>query len=359
MWPNQDLLQLLGIDLPIIQAPMAGCNGAELAAAVAAAGGLGSLPCAMLMPDKVRSEVALIRRVTSNPINLNFFCHQLPQPDAQQIAQWRARLLPYYEAFGLELPPPDSASIRQPFDAAMCDVVEELKPAVVSFHFGLPTPDLLDRVKGLGCKVLSSATTVREARWLAERGVDAIIAQGLEAGGHRGMFLSDDFAYQVGTFALVPQVVDAVALPVIAAGGIADSRGIAAALALGAAGVQLGSAYLLCPEANTSHVHREALRTARDDQSALTNLFSGRPARALLNRFMKEVGPMSSLAPDFPLATADVAPLRARAESQSSGEFSPLWAGQAAALACEEGAGDLTRRLASQALEVIHSLSNV
>ena len=357
MWPNQDILQLLGIDLPIIQAPMAGSNDAELAASVAAAGGLGSLPCAMLSAGEVRSEVARIRTMTSNPINLNFFCHRPPQPDAQRDANWRARLVPYYEEFGLDLPPANRAPNRQPFDLVMCDVVAELKPAVVSFHFGLPAPDLLERVKGSGCRVLSSATTVSEARWLAERGVDAIIAQGFEAGGHRGMFLTDNVACQVGTLALVPQVVDAVAVPVIAAGGIADGRGIAAAFALGAGGVQIGSTYLRCPEAKTTAPHRAALNNAHDDETALTNVFSGRPARSLMNRFIKEVGPMSPIAPDFPLASVDVAPLRARAESQSSGEFSPLWAGQAAALACEEHAGALTQRLASQALDVLHRLS--
>ena len=357
MWPNQDILQLFEIDLPIIQAPLAGSNGAELAAAVAAVGGLGSLPCAMLSAGEVRSEVAVIHSVTSNPINLNFFCHQPPQSDAQRKAKWRARLVPYYEEFGLDLPSTDSTPSRQPFDSVMCDVVEELKPAVVSFHFGLPAPDLLERVKGLGCKVLSSATTVTEACWVAERGVDAIIAQGFEAGGHRGMFLTEDIACQVGTLALVPQVVDAVGVPVIAAGGIADGRGIAAAFALGASGVQIGSAYLRCPEATTATLHRAALENARDDKTALTNLFSGRPARGLMNRFMKEVGPMSHIAPEFPLASVDVAPLRAKAESQSSGEFSPLWAGQAAPLAYEGPAGDLTQRLASEALDILHRLS--
>lgn len=358
MWPRQDILQLLGINLPIIQAPMAGSNGAELAAAVSAAGGLGSLPCAMLTPEEVVSEVAAIRSVTSNPINLNFFCHRSPAADAKKDSRWRERLAPYYQEYGLELPPPLSTPIRQPFGSAMCDVVEELKPAVVSFHFGLPAAKLYERVKVTGCKVLCSATTVAEANWLADHAVDVIIAQGVEAGGHRGMFLSEDIACQVGTFALVPQVADAVALPVIAAGGVTDSRGIAAAFVLGASGVQMGSAYLRCPEAKTSPLYRDALNAARDDQTALTNVFTGRPARGLMNRFVREVGPISGDAPSFPLASVVAAPLRVKAESDASSEFSPLWAGQAAALAREEQAGKLTQRLASQALDILHRASS-
>jgi nitronate monooxygenase len=229
--------------------------------------------------------------------------------------------------------------------------VEETKPGVVSFHFGLPEPALMKRVKQAGCVTLASATTVVEAVWLAEHGVDAVIAQGYEAGGHRGMFLTENIAAQVGTFALVPQVVDAVKVPVIAAGGVMDARGIVAAFALGAAGVQIGTAYLHCPEAKISAPHRAALSSAGADGTAVTNLMTGRPARGFINRVMREIGPVSEVAPEFPLAAGALAPLRAKAEAQGSGDFSPMWAGQAAALGRAMPAGELTRRLAAEALE--------
>jgi nitronate monooxygenase len=187
---------------------------------------------------------------------------------------------------------------------------------------------------------------VDEARWLEAHGADAIIAQGLEAGGHRGHFLSDDLAAQLGTMALVPQVVSAVRVPVIATGGIADARGVAAAMALGASAVQVGTAYLLCPEATTSAVHRAALASADARVTDVTNLFSGRPARGIVNRLMRELGPMSPLAPAFPLAASAVAPLRARAERGGRGDFSPLWSGQNASGCRELPAGEVTRALA-------------
>jgi nitronate monooxygenase len=232
----------------------------------------------------------------------------------------------------------------------MCDLVVEFRPQVVSFHFGLPTKDLLARVKATGAKVLSSATTVDEARWLEGEGCDAIIAQGYEAGGHRGMFLDDDISTQVGTMALVPQVVDAVKVPVVAAGGIADARGIVAALALGASAVQIGTAYLFCPEAKVGPAHLRALRNAKDNQTALTNVFTGRPARAIVNRIVQEVGPISDLAPEFPLAAGAVAPLRSRCEAAGSDDFVPLWSGQAARLVKVLPAGELTKRLAADTL---------
>ena len=341
------LQRLLGIELPIIQAPMAGVQGSDLAVAVCKAGGLGSLPCAMLSIDAMRDELAAITARTHNAFNVNFFCHAPPVPSAEREAAWRAALTPYYAEFGI-----DAASIpvgpgRSPFSAEAADALEAFRPAVVSFHFGLPSTELLARVKGWGAKVLSSATTVEEARWLEARGVDAIIAQGLEAGGHRGIFLSDDLTTQVGTFALVPQLVRNVRVPVIAAGGIADANGVAAAMALGAAGVQIGTAYLLCPEATTTAIHRAALKSEAARHTALTNVFTGRPARGIVNRIMRELGPISSLPPAFPLAPAAIAPLRARAESRGSGDFSPLWSGQNASGCREVPAAVLTRELAA------------
>jgi nitronate monooxygenase len=234
--------------------------------------------------------------------------------------------------------------------------MEELKPEVLSFHFGLPEPGLMRRVKAAGCIVLGSATTAAEARWLEQRGVDAVIAQGIEAGGHRGMFLSDDLSVQPGTFALVPQIVDAVKLPVIAAGAVSDARGIAAAFALGASGVQIGSAYLHCPESKISAPHRVALKSAGDAGTAVTNVMTGRPARGAINRVMRELGPINPAAPEFPLAAGALAPLRTKAEAAGSGDFSPMWAGQAATLGRVAPARELTRALAADAQALLRSM---
>lgn len=340
------LQQLLEIELPIIQAPMAGVQGSALAVAVSNAGGLGSLPCAMLSLEALRNELTALKTQTAKPFNVNFFCHTTPEPNAAREARWRAALAPYYQEYGIDADTIPAGPGRAPFSREAADLLAEFKPAVVSFHFGLPSAELLARVRTLGAKILCSATTVEEARWLDRAGVDAIIAQGVEAGGHRGMFLSDDLTTQVGTFALLPQIVRAVKTPVIAAGGIADAKGVVAALALGAAGVQIGTAYMLCPEATTSAIHRAALKSESACHTALTNLFTGRPARGIVNRIIKELGPISSAAPAFPLATAAIAPLRAKAESRGSGDFSPLWSGQNASGCKEIPAGQLTHQLA-------------
>jgi nitronate monooxygenase len=340
------LQELLAIELPIIQAPMAGVQGSALALAVSEAGALGSLPCAMLSLDAISAEVAAIRAGTRRPFNVNFFCHAPPAPSPEREAAWRASLAPYYQEHGLDIAAIPGGPGRTPFQAEAAELLEGSPPPVVSFHFGLPPAPLLARVRAWGSKILASATTVDEARWLEAQGVDAIIAQGLEAGGHRGNFLSDDLTRQAGTFTLVPQIARAVGLPVIAAGGIADAKGVAAALALGAAGVQVGTAYLLCPEATTSAVHRAALQSEAASHTALTNLFTGRPARGIVNRLMRELGPLSAAAPAFPLATAAIAPLRAKAESRGSGDFSPLWAGQHASGCMAVPAREVTHALA-------------
>jgi len=339
------LQQLLGIDWPLVQAPMAGVQGHALAAAVSNAGALGSLPCAMLGPEALRGEVQALKAGTDRPFNLNFFCHVAPQPDAQAETAWREALAPYAAELGLDAPAAVAGASRAPFGEAAAALVEEFRPAVVSFHFGLPPAPLLARVRAAGARILSSATTVDEALWLQAQGVDAVIAQGLEAGGHRGMFLSPDLSLQHGTFALLPQVVQAVRVPVIAAGGIADARGVAAAIALGAAGVQVGTAYLLCPEASTSALHRAALQCEGARHTALTNLFTGRPARGIVNRLMRELGPLRGSVPAFPLAAAAVAPLRAASEARGSADFTPLWSGQNASGCKPLGAAELTREL--------------
>ncbi len=322
------LNDFLGIRLPLIQAPMAGVQGSTMTVAVSNAGALGSLPCGMLSQEELRAELAAIRAQTDQPFNVNFFCHVSPTVDEAKMQTWRAALQPYYDELGIALNPISSKPSRVPFDAAFAEILSEYKPPVVSFHFGLPSEDLLRYVRSWGATVMSSATTVAEAVWLEQHGADIIIAQGLEAGGHRGMFLTDDLSTQLGTLPLLSRVLQAVRVPVVAAGGIADAQGVAAMMRLGAAGVQIGTAYMLCDEANTSALHRAALSGADAAHTALTNLFSGRPARGVVNRLMRELGAMSSAAPPFPLATADVAPLRARAEASGSSDFSPLWAGQ-------------------------------
>jgi nitronate monooxygenase len=341
------LQQLLAIELPIIQAPMAGVQDSALAVAVSNAGALGSLPGALLAPEALRGQLRAIRAQTRRPFNVNFFCHSSPLADAPREAAWRAELAPYYAEYGIDASATVQGPARAPFSHEIADVLAEFAPPVVSFHFGLPAPDLMARAKAMGAKILGTATTVAEARWLQARGVDAVIAQGLEAGGHRGMFLSDDIGTQLGSMALLPQVVDAVTCPVIAAGGIADARGIAAAMALGAAGVQLGSAFLRCPEATTSAVHRAALENAAVP-TTITNRFSGRPARAIMNRLLRELGPLADM-PPFPLPASALAPLRAAAEARGSGDFSPLWAGQNAGACRPIPAAGLVRELARRA----------
>jgi nitronate monooxygenase len=357
MWPNRRLIDLFKTEFPIVLAPMAGIMDADLVIAVAQGGGLGSLPCAMLSAEKAREQVNIIRQRVSAPINLNFFCHTPLELTAEAEARWKQRLTPYYKEYGLDPSAPIAAANRAPFDAAFCEIVEELKPEIVSFHFGLPDQALLKRVKAAGCLVISSATTVKEAVWLEQNGADAVIAQGAEAGGHRGMFLTDSIAEQPGTFALVPQVVDAVKVPVIAAGGIADGRGIAAAFALGASGVQIGSAYLRCPESKVSVSARKVLAQAGDVSTVITNVMTGRPARGVYNRVMREVGPISPDAPVFPNAATALGPLKAAAEKQGRVEFTNLWAGQAIGMGREVPAAELTRDLAKNALARLKALA--
>ena len=358
-FPTKRLTDLLGLDVPIIQAPMAGCNGAALVIAVSNAGGLGSLPCATISPEQMRAELSLIKQQTARPVNVNFFVHTHPVPDATREQAWRTKLAPHYRRLGLDPTGETPPAGRAPFNDEYCRILEEFKPAVVSFHFGMPDAALLRRVKAWGAVVLSSATTVAEAVWLEAHGVDAIIAQGAEAGGHRGIFLSDDVmtdvARQPGTMALVPQIVDAVKVPVIAAGGIADGRGIAAAFMLGASGVQIGTAYMLCPEAKTSALHRAALKATDDGATTLTNIFTGRPARGILNQAMRELGPLTRDAPAFPLAGSSMAPLRTAAEAQRDSGYSPLWSGQAARLAREIPAAELTHWFAQEAAALLQN----
>jgi nitronate monooxygenase len=345
-WPDRRFLDLAGCEHPIIAAPMAGAAGVELAVAAIDGGALGSLPCALLSPEEVREQVAEVMSRASGPLNLNFFCHRMP--DDSDDSAWRALLRPYYDEYGVE--PGNGGALRLPFDEAMCRVVEELRPEVVSFHFGLPDQRLLDRVKAASAVIIGNATTVDEARWLEQHGVDAIIAQGFEAGGHTGRFLGSNPAEAIGLFALLPQVADAVSVPVIAAGGIADGRGIAAALLLGASAVQLGTAFLHTPEARISDAHRARLG---DGRTLFTNLMTGGLARALHGRLVDELGAVRAEAPAYPLASAALAPIRAAAEKQGEYGFGPMWAGQSAPLGQARPAAELTRRLAADALAIL------
>jgi len=357
MWPGEQLTDSLGVELPIIQAPMAGAHGSDLTIAVCEAGGLGSLPCAMLSPEQARSEVARIREQTDAPFNMNFFCHTAPEPDPAADERWRERLRPFFAELGADVDAIGTDPPRAGFGESTCALVEEVRPPIVSFHFGLPEAALLARVRATGARILSSANSVDEARWLESRGVDAIIAQGAEAGGHQALFLRDDVtdvSEQIGTFALVPLIASAVSVPVIAAGGISDGRGIAAAFALGASGVQVGSAYLFTEEAQIAPWHRDALDAAANAgtvRTALTNVFSGRPARSIVNRLVEEVGPVSADAPAFPTAGSALAPLRVLGPDVAA-QFTSLWAGQAVPLGRALPAGELTRLLWEEAAEV-------
>ncbi|KAL4117736.1 hypothetical protein PRIC2_011720 [Phytophthora ramorum] len=369
-WHDLRIIQRLGLRVPLFQAPMAGAQASDLAIAVARGGGLGAIPCALLSPDAVREHVQRFRAATkelSAPVNLNFFCHSLPPANPKADKQWQDILAPYYREYDADVAQLTAkGALRMPFDDVSLQLVQELKPEVVSFHFGLPPPQMLQSVKDTGAFVISTATTVREAVWLEERGCDAIIAQGIEAGGHRGVFLprengsspsdgkeyrnsSMDFPQQLGTMSLVPQIVDAVALPVIAAGGVGDARGVLAASVLGAAAVQMGTVFLLADEAKTSGLHREALKraasSATGEETAITNIFSGRPARGFVTRVMRDLGPMCAVAPEFPTAGAPLGALKKAAEANGDTAFSSLWSGQSPGFAQEKSAETIVQSI--------------
>ena len=358
-WPRRDLIDLLGVEHPIVQAPMASAATPQLAAAVTGAGAVGSLGSAMLSPPALLAQHDEARTLTNGVINLNFFANAPARADAERSARARELVRPFFEELGLgEVP--ETSDMRTDFDETRLETVLGLRPTLVSFHFGLPKAEYVEALKEVGAVVISTATTVREALLLEHRGADAIIAQGWEAGGHRGTFASPHAEAQVGTFSLVPQVVDAVSVPVIAAGGIADGRGIAAAFALGASGVQMGTAFLRCPETSIAEAYRDALASASADATVVTRAFSGRPARALRNRYVEhalaQLGEDDAL-PEFPSMMGFQGPLRQASADRGVPDFMALWSGQAAALSVTLPAEELVECLVSDAQDALRALA--
>ena len=339
------LAEVWGVRYPLIQAPMAGVQNSDLAIAVSQAGALGSLPAAMLDAQSLRQALQTLQS-SGQAYNVNFFCHAPPAYSREAEAQWRAVLQPYYQEFGIDPQAIAVTSGRRPFDDEMAEVLEEFSPTMVSFHFGLPSQNLLARVKAKGAFVASSATTLNEAHWLVAHGVDGVIAQGLEAGGHRGHFLDRDVSKQSHTVDLVKSLVPEIRVPIIAAGGIADRHAVHEVMSIGASAVQVGTSFLLCNEAKTSTLHRARLRDV-DAPTALTNLFTGGLARGMYNRVMQELSPQNEAAPPFPLATQAIAPLRAKAEEIQCDDFTPLWSGTRRT-GCKDGpASDVVAELAA------------
>jgi nitronate monooxygenase len=356
MWPRNALTERLGLDWPIIQAPMAAASTPELAAAVSNAGGLGSLGLGTVSAEAAAEQVSAFSAASNRALNANFFCHDDPGDLTGTGAAMAARLDKYYQAKGIG-PVPAPNAPYPPFGEAHVEILRQHRPAVVSFHFGLPDKPLLDAVKAIGALVLCSATTVAEARALEAQGADAIIAQGTEAGGHRGTFLGADPSSQPGLFALLPQVVSAVSVPVIAAGGIVDGRTIAAAFMLGADAVQIGTAFLRCPEASIPDAYRLALAGASDDSSRITPVFTGKPARALRNRLSEDLSDAEADVVAYPGQLSLTLPLRRDQQAADFGDFYSMWSGQSVALTHPMPAADLMRKLVEETTARLRTFS--
>lgn len=356
MWPDRRLMTLLRIDHPIIQAPMAGSTTPALASAVCNAGGLGSLGSAVNTPDEIRADIRAMRAGTNRPFNLNFFIHDALKTDPAVLQRTRERLAPWYQKLGLGAPPQDLPDLGPGFDDTRLQLLLDLRPAVASFHFGVPHPDAVLALKSAGITLISTATTVAEARAVESAGMDAVIAQGWEAGGHRGAHRPNDPAAGIGTLALVPQIADAVRIPVIAAGGIGDGRGIAAAFALGAAGVQMGTAFLSCPEAGTDAARRAHLARATEEDTLVTDAFSGRSARALRSRYAEAMEASREPLPAFRQMYALTDPLLTAAQDDIASFH--LY-GQAARLNRAVPAAELMAALAAETASVFAKMSAV
>jgi nitronate monooxygenase len=355
MWRDRRLCDLFGIDHPIFQAPMTGTCTPALAGAVSNAGGLGSLGCAQKSVDLIRQQVKEIRGFTNRAFNLNFFANDAAETDRAVLDRTRERLRPWYDRLGLGNPPTELPACGPGFDDALLELLLDLGPKVASFYFGCPEQRYVDELKAAGIVVISTATSVAEARSLEVAGVDAIIAQGWEAGGHRGSFKPTAPWEGVGTMALIPQVVDAVSVPVIAAGGIGDGRGIAAALALGAAGVQMGTAFLGCPETATGSARRARLRSATDLDTIVTDAFSGRCARAVRSRFAEEMDRDRQPLPAFIQMYTLSGPIVAAAAEVDA---SFILYGQTAALTKDISAAEMMALLVSQTRSVMTGLGS-
>lgn len=356
MWPQNKLTERLGIDVAIIQAPMAGAGTPALSAAVSNAGGLGSLGFGTVSPETSAGEISDHMKMSNRPLNANFFCHDEPEDVSTGSAAMRDRMQAWYDTLGLG-PVPAASVPYGTFGAAHVEMIQTLRPSVISFHFGLPEQSLFEAVRDTGATILCSATTVGEARWLEAQGVDAIIAQGTEAGGHRGTFKGADITAQPGLFALLPQITAAVKLPVIAAGGIVDGRTIAAALILGASAVQIGTAFLRCPETKIHPAHRKALAEAHDDGTRLTRLFTGKPARSLVNRYMEAFEDSEDQTAPYPSQISLSAPLKKATPDSEMGDVISLWSGQSAALTRELPASELVDLLVAETDEVLNRLA--
>jgi nitronate monooxygenase len=351
-WKNNALTELLGISVPIIQAPMAGASTPEMVIAATKAGALGSLGTALQSIEQIQGEVAAVRQQSNLPFNMNFFAHERPDTTKPTNPAVSKLLSDWHERLGTDtVVSPSEATL--PFNEEMCQLVLDIEPSVVSFHFGLPNQDMVQSLKDSGFVVLSSATSVSEAVWLSDHGVDAVIAQGYEAGGHNGWFLDRGTSDVATTLALVPRIVDAVDVPVVAAGGISDGRGIAAAMMLGAQGVQIGTALLASPECAISEVYKQAILDATGDETTHTKAFSGREARGLVNDYTTTSHHIDDW-PDFPTMNAATGPLRKASSEQSLPDAVSLWSGQAAGLVTQrQGVQAVIEQMIDQADDLL------
>lgn len=347
MWTDTPLARRLGLSLPLLQAPMAGAAAPELGIAVSEAGGLGALSVAMASPAQIAEQVALFRSQSTRPFNLNLFAYEPQAASAEQLARLHARLAPIRAELGLPQP---TGPLKLPPDLdAQYQAAIDARPPVFSFTFGIPRREHLDELRRRGAFLIGTATTVEEALALQDAGVDALCAQGSEAGGHRGTFIGRAEDALIGTIALVPLIAARVKLPVVAAGGIMDGAGLAAALALGAQAAQLGTAFLATPEAKLSPLHLRALRSPEAARTRVTRAFSGRAARGIVNRLMEHLDAHPDELLPYPLQGAAIRDVRAAAAAQQRAELQQLWAGQGAPRIRAMPARELVRALAEEA----------
>ncbi|MEH6739107.1 MAG: nitronate monooxygenase [Sulfitobacter sp.] len=334
----------IGATIPLIQAPMAGAQDEKLAIAIAQKGGIGSIACARLELNEISTSARQFRDQSSGPLNLNFFCHAVAPRDAQREAVWQKELSRYYTENALGFDYPTDVALYA-IDAETVDIICAIKPEVVSFHFGMPPKDFVDRIRATGSKIIASATTLKEALYLEEQGCDAVIAQGCEAGGHQGVFLPTENTTPLPMIELVTRCVVALNIPIIAAGGIADDKTIRAAMQAGAIGVQIGTRFLKTPESTIPSRHRALLDGQGVQETAITNVFTGRPARGFVTKLVQELGPMNPNVQTFPLAISAITHLKTA--TKGSDDFVAMWAGQNWEIGQEKPAADVVDELAT------------